>query len=114
MPSIHTAIQQLKDLEDQGQGHEQCHIVIWKREAKERKEDKAKTKFVLQCDNHETFCAFHDERERIFGKCGGQKSIALFIMLEGWKRMTDAIIDKFLAIEEGPQCLILSSPTDKK
>lgn len=105
MPSIRSAIEYLKELESKGRGNETIHVVMVEQEQRERIKNpgpRPKTKFVLQCDDGPTFSAFHAERERIFKRCGMQKSIALFIMLEGWRRMTDVIIDKFIALEEGP------------
>ncbi|HVI10512.1 MAG TPA: hypothetical protein VND65_19645 [Candidatus Binatia bacterium] len=104
MPSIHAAIEYLKALETKGRGQETVHVVMVEQEQRERIKNpgpRKKTKFVLQTDDPMTFSQFHAERERIFKRCGMQKSIALFIMLEGWRRMTDVIIDKFIALEEG-------------
>lgn len=104
MPSKRMAIEWLNDEVRKGRGDEPCHIVDITKEARARAENagpKPKTRFQMETDDPELYRQFNIERSRII-KRTGNKSVALTLLLKSWQWMTDALIDKVLAEQEGP------------
>lgn len=84
---------------------ENIHIVRLDEEARKRKENPGphpKTRFQIELDDPELYSKWNVEKERIVKRCGNNKSIATDLMYRAWTMLTDAMIDRILASEEGP------------
>lgn len=105
MPSVSAAIEYLKTLEGKGRGGEKCHIVLIEEEEKARAENKGpvpRTRFQIELDDPELYSRWHIEKDRILRRAG-VKAVGLDLMYRAWTMLTDALIDKLLAEQEGPE-----------
>jgi hypothetical protein len=90
------------DYRAQGKGHLEGHLVVWDEEIKARKEKKEKTRVQFEADNHDLYVSFNEEIHRII-KHVGNKAIALGMLLDWIKQLTNPVLDKLMASQEGPQ-----------
>jgi hypothetical protein len=83
MASIAEEIERLKTLAANGHGEETIHIVYVQRDAAERvKNEKKKTRFIMECDDHTFYSRLNALKDRWFAN--GNKSVALSVMADRW------------------------------
>lgn len=90
------------DYRAQGKGQLEGHLVIWKDEIKKRKEKTDITRFQRELDSHDLYTGFNEEFDRIIGHVGN-KAIAYGMVLDWLRQLTDPVLDKLMASQEGPQ-----------
>ena len=104
MPSVDLAVEHLKDLQRKGRGQEKVHVVLVEQEQKERiANNKRKTRFVLCTDDADLCSILEAHKDRIFRRCGQNKSIMLHLMEKAWaEALADSEIDRIMAAMDGP------------
>jgi hypothetical protein len=84
----------LQWLESKGRGQEKCHVALIEEEAKERVANpKKRTRFIMECDDPETYIRFNAEKDRWLRLAN--KSVALDAMCRLWEECTDEAIKQF-------------------
>lgn len=101
MPSISAIRERCDYLIGQGRGNESAHLVVWDEELRARRETKEKTRVQFETDSHDLYVAFNEEIHRVI-KRTGNKAIALDILLDWLRGLTDANVDKLCAMREKP------------
>jgi hypothetical protein len=101
MPSVHAAIEYLKEIEAKGEGGESCYLHVWKYHNREKKEAKEKTKCCFDTDSHDIYVRMNDNVHRIIDRCGN-KAVAWGLIVDVLDALTNPKIDRIMAIQEGP------------
>ena len=97
MASIREEWARLQFLMEKGRGEEKVHVVFVEEEAKERLVNtKQKTRIAWDCGDPQTFKAFHGEKERYIGVCGGNTSLATDLMIIVLKLHPDEEIKRYM------------------
>lgn len=99
------AIEWLQHEVQEGRGDEPCHVVDIRREQRERITNdgpKPKTRFQIELGDAELYSDWNKEKERIIHRAK-VKAIGLDLMLKAWQMLSDPLIDKLLAEQEGPE-----------
>jgi hypothetical protein len=107
MPSKRAAIDWLKHEVSQGRGNEPCHIVDIVKEQKARIKNegpKPKTRFQMETDDASLYGQLNFEKDRVIKRVRN-KAIAIDLLYRAWRALTDAVIDRIMASEEGPPSL---------
>jgi hypothetical protein len=90
MATILEEIERLRTLAANGHGEETIHIVYVQREAAERvKNEKKKTRFIMECDDHGFYSRLNALKDRWFAVAN--KSVALSVMASLWDRGEEEI-----------------------
>lgn len=101
MPTFKEELARMLWLQHEGKiaDDEPCKVILPRREAKKRVENKeGATRFVMDCEDPETYSAFHAEKDRYI-RCAVNKSVALSIMLRAWQQLSDKDIESLAADE---------------
>lgn len=104
MPSKRIAAEWLAFEVKQGRGDEPCHVVDVAKEQRERiRNEKRKTRFVLNTDDPDLCSRFEAHKDRIFRKVRN-KAFMLSLMERAWaEALSDAELDRIMAAEEVTQ-----------
>jgi hypothetical protein len=99
------ALDWLKDEVRKGRGDESCHIVDVEADQRERiKNNKRKTRFVLCTDDPDLCSRFEANKDRIFKRCGKNKSVMLSLMVKALEMaLSDSEIDRIMAQMDAPE-----------
>jgi hypothetical protein len=102
VPSIAAIKERCEYLIREGRGNESAHLVVWDEEIKQRRETKEKTRVQFETDSHDMYMAFIEEIHRII-KHVGNKAMALGMLLDWIKQLTNPVLDRLMAQQEGPE-----------
>jgi len=104
LPSKLAAIDWLKYEVEQGRGDEVVHVIDVQKEQRARIANDGptpKTRFQIELDDPQLYIEWNREKDRIV-KRFKVKAIAVDYMWKVWEKyLSDQMIDKLLAIEEG-------------
>ena len=79
------------------------HIVDIEAEQKKRTKNdgpQPKTKFAIETDAPEVYARMNREKDRIIKRVGN-KAVAVDLLARAWETLSDQIIDRIMASEEG-------------
>lgn len=101
MPTLAQAYERLKYEVEHGKGEERVHVVYVEREQAERiKNDKRKTRLVIETHDADLLSEFESEKDRIMRRCNKNVSIFLTLLLRAMREaLADGEIDRILAEE---------------
>lgn len=106
MPNVRQGYEKLKYMMEHGRSEEKIHIVFVEQEQAERiKNDKRKTRFVLNCDDPDLCASLEREKDRIFRRVKN-KAVMLTLMERVWREaLSDAELDRVMAAMDAPEAM---------
>ena len=106
MATVGQGYEKLKYMMEHGRAEEKIHIVFVEQEQAERiKNEKRKTRFVMNCDDPDLCSRLEAQKDRIFRKVKN-KAVMLTLMERAWaEALSDAELDRILAVMDAPEVM---------